>query len=139
MSQTPAGTLLLALAEAVAEDLAPVATLALLKHPLVGGEGAERLAWLDAARDLDLALRGPRPRAGLVGLDERIATVEPRLIDRDRAARAWAHLRPRLAAAAQFLQMRPRSPTSPPRCAPPPTRSPDRPRGAGPTAAPPPT
>ena len=101
LSQTPAGTLLLALAEAVAEDLAPVATLALLKHPLVGGEGAERLAWLDAARDLDLALRGPRPRAGLAGLDERIATVEPRLIDRDRAARAWAHLRPPLAAAAQ--------------------------------------
>jgi ATP-dependent helicase/nuclease subunit B len=53
------------LAETVAEDLAPVATLALLKHPLVGGEGPDRLAWLDAARDLDLALRGPRPRAGL--------------------------------------------------------------------------
>ena len=43
--------------------------LALLKHPLVGGEGDERLAWLDAVRALDLALRGPRPAAGLAGLD----------------------------------------------------------------------
>jgi len=102
LSQTPAGTLLLALAEAVAEDLAPVATLALLKHPLAG-EGEGRLAWLDAVRDLDLALRGPRPRAGLAGLDERIATIDPRLIDPARASRAWAALRPRLAAATQIL------------------------------------
>jgi ATP-dependent helicase/nuclease subunit B len=103
LAQTAAGTLLLALAEAAAEDLAPVATLALLKHPLVGGEGAERLAWLDAVRDLDLALRGPRPRAGLAGLDERIATVDKRLIDPPRAQRAWARLRPALSDAAQML------------------------------------
>ena len=43
--------------------------LALLKHPLVGGEGEERLGWLDAVRALDLKLRGPRPAAGLAGLD----------------------------------------------------------------------
>jgi ATP-dependent helicase/nuclease subunit B len=103
LSHTPAGTLLLALAEAVAEDLAPVATLALLKHPLVGGEGPERLAWLEAVRDLDLALRGPRPRAGLTGLDDRIATIDKRVIDPPRAQRAWAALRPRLAAATQLL------------------------------------
>ncbi|MDQ3074877.1 MAG: double-strand break repair protein AddB [Pseudomonadota bacterium] len=108
LSQTPAGTLLLALAEAIAEDLAPVATLALLKHPLVGGEdqpdeGAARLAWLAAVRDLDLALRGPRPRAGVAGLDERIVTVDKRSIDPARAQRAWASVRPRLADAAQFL------------------------------------
>ena len=47
--------------------------LRLLKHPLVGGEGDERLAWLEAVRALDLALRGPRPRAGIEGLDERFA------------------------------------------------------------------
>ena len=51
------------------EGLAPVALLALLKHPLVGGEGEERLAWLERVRALDLALRGPRPPAGLAGLD----------------------------------------------------------------------
>src|SRR4029079_15642968 len=68
LSQLAAGTLLLGIASAAAEELAPVALLALLKHPLVGGEGEERLAWLDAVRGLDLKLRGPRPAAGLAGL-----------------------------------------------------------------------
>ncbi len=72
LSQTPPGTLLLALAAAAAERFAPVPLLALLKHPLVkAGEG--RLAWLDGARALDLALRGPRPPAGLDGLSRALA------------------------------------------------------------------
>jgi ATP-dependent helicase/nuclease subunit B len=66
-------------------------------------EAAGRLAWLEAVRDLDLALRGPRPRAGLDGLDERIATIDKRVIDPARASRAWAALRPRLADAMQPL------------------------------------
>jgi ATP-dependent helicase/nuclease subunit B len=70
LSATPAGTLLLAVAGAAVENLAPVPLLALLKHPLVGGEGDKRLAWLEAVRALDLALRGPRPRARIEGLDE---------------------------------------------------------------------
>ena len=69
LSAMPAGTLLLAIVSAAAEELAPVTLLALLKHPLVGGEGDDRVAWLDAARELDLKLRGPRPGAGIVGLD----------------------------------------------------------------------
>ena len=69
LSQTAAGTLLLGIVAAVAEDLAPVPLLALLKHPLVGGEGDQRRAWLDAVRTLDLELRGPRPAAGVHGLD----------------------------------------------------------------------
>src|SRR6185503_15549889 len=45
LSQTPPGTLLLALASAAAERFAPVALLTLLNHPLVmSGEG--RLKWL---------------------------------------------------------------------------------------------
>ena len=70
LSQTPAGTLLLAIAAATVEKLAPVPLLVLLKHPLVGGEGDARRRWLDAVRHLDLTLRGPRPRAGINGLDE---------------------------------------------------------------------
>ena len=69
LSQMPAGTLLLGIAAAAAEELGPVPLLALLKHPLVGGEGDKRLAWLDAVRTLDLRLRGPRPAAGVAGLD----------------------------------------------------------------------
>ena len=68
LSETPPGTLILALAEAGAERFAPVPLLALLKHPLVKA-GDERLAWLDGARSLDLALRGPRPSARLDGLE----------------------------------------------------------------------
>jgi len=82
---TPAGTLLLAVAAAAVENLAPVPMLALLKHPLVGGEGEARLVWLESVRALDLALRGPRPRAGLEGLDERFAE--------ERAGKAWHSIR----------------------------------------------
>ena len=73
LSQAAAGTLLLGIGAVVAEDLAPVPLLALLKHPLVGGEGEKRLAWLEAVRALDLALRGPRPAPGLHGLDTHFA------------------------------------------------------------------
>lgn len=66
LSLQPPGTLLLALAEAAAQRFAPLALLALLKHPLVRAE--DRLRWLDGVRALDRALRGPRPPAGLDGL-----------------------------------------------------------------------
>jgi ATP-dependent helicase/nuclease subunit B len=69
LSVAPPGTLLLGIAGAAAEALAPVALLALLKHPLVGGEGEERADWLETVRTLDLKLRGPRPPAGIAGLD----------------------------------------------------------------------
>ena len=93
LSETPPGTLLLGIAAAVAEDLAPVPLLALLKHPLVGGSGEERLQWLDAVRLLDLALRGPRPAPGLGGID---AHIEERRRDRRHrgCAEAWQQLRP---------------------------------------------
>ncbi len=74
LSQTPPGTLLLALATAAAERFAPVPLLALLKHPLVRA-GDERLDWLDGVRALDLALRGPRPPAGLNGLADHLRSA----------------------------------------------------------------
>ncbi|MGF7148047.1 ATP-dependent helicase/nuclease subunit B [Sphingomonas zeicaulis] len=84
LSMTPPGALLLGLADAAAQRLAPPALLAVLKHPLVrAGEG--RLAWLEGVRALDLALRGPRPAEGSAGLaaflresDERTAKLRER-------------------------------------------------------------
>jgi ATP-dependent helicase/nuclease subunit B len=85
LSAMPAGTLLLGIASAAAEDLAPVPLLALLKHPLVGGEGDDRVAWLGRARALDLKLRGPRPPAGIGGLNVHFGEL-----------REWAKVRPRV-------------------------------------------
>jgi ATP-dependent helicase/nuclease subunit B len=68
---TPPGRFLLAVAQCLADDFAPVALLDLFKHPLAqAGEG--RLRWLDEVRDLDRRLRGPRPAPGLAGIDAAI-------------------------------------------------------------------
>ncbi len=85
LSATPPGTLLIGLAEAAAEAFAPVALLGVLKHPLLA-PGDQRLPWLDGARRLDLALRGPRPPAGLSGITQYLASGE----DRARRLRATA-------------------------------------------------
>lgn len=71
------GTLLTVLAEAAAQDFAPLGLLALLKHPLVRS-GPGRGEWLDGVRALDRALRGPRPAPGLDGIDAHLATGERR-------------------------------------------------------------
>lgn len=68
---TPPGALLLALVEAAARGFTPVSLLAVLKHPLVRS-GEARLAWLDAVRRLDFALRGVRPAPGLDGIAARV-------------------------------------------------------------------
>jgi ATP-dependent helicase/nuclease subunit B len=89
LSVTPPGTLLLAIVEAAAERFAPVPLLALLKHPLVqAGEG--RTAWLDRVRDLDRALRGPRPAPGL-------GAIPPEPEDYPRVVAWWPDVRDMLA------------------------------------------
>jgi ATP-dependent helicase/nuclease subunit B len=88
LSATPPGALLLALAEAAAEGFAPVPLLALLKHPLVRA-GEERLAWLDGARLLDCALRGPRPAAGLDGVTAHLANGVGRDAQARQRAQGW--------------------------------------------------
>lgn len=85
LSEQPSGTLLLALATAAADRFAPISLLALLKHPLVSaGEG--RGTWLNTVRQLDIALRGPRPRPGLEGISEHLAEIITNARDTDRAA-----------------------------------------------------
>ncbi|MEH3158162.1 MAG: double-strand break repair protein AddB [Sphingomonas taxi] len=86
LSILPPGTLLLALAEAAAQRFAPMALLALLKHPLVRNvplDRTVRLAWLDGVRTVDRALRGPRPAAGLDGIMGHL------LANRRERAAAW--------------------------------------------------
>ena len=88
LSQVAAGTLLLGIASAAAEELAPVPLLALLKHPLVASDDEKRAEWLDHVRVLDLAFRGPRPPAGIAGLDARFAEKD--------AMRSWSAVRERV-------------------------------------------
>ncbi|MEP7221129.1 MAG: double-strand break repair protein AddB [Novosphingobium sp.] len=90
LTQTPAGRLFLQLAEVMATNAAPVPLMAVLGHPLAGhgfgeagGEGEDeskrgRAAWLDFARTLDLALRGPRPGPGLEPLRTLVDSREKR-------------------------------------------------------------
>ncbi|HEX4847372.1 MAG TPA: double-strand break repair protein AddB, partial [Novosphingobium sp.] len=84
LSQTTAGRLVLLLAEVAAQQAAPVPLLALLEHPWVRS-GEARAGWLDHARALDLALRGPRPAPGLPPL--RVAVV--RLAKRLPSIQVW--------------------------------------------------
>jgi ATP-dependent helicase/nuclease subunit B len=68
LSETPAAVLLRLLANAVVQQLAPVALLALLKHPLCAA-GLTPAACRAEARELERRrLRGPRPLPGLAGL-----------------------------------------------------------------------
>ncbi|MBK5265729.1 MAG: double-strand break repair protein AddB, partial [Alphaproteobacteria bacterium] len=88
LAELPPGTLLMAVASVAAERFAPVALLALLKHPLVRS-GEERLPWLEQVRRLDLLLRGPRPPAGLAGIDHLLANREPRQESLRAKLREW--------------------------------------------------
>jgi ATP-dependent helicase/nuclease subunit B len=68
LAETPPAVFLRLLARAVAEQLAPVALLALLKHPFAAA-GLSPASCRTAARRLEIAaLRGPRPLGGLAGL-----------------------------------------------------------------------
>ena len=67
LGATPPGALLRLAAEALADELAPAALLALLKHPLVQAGSPERFR--AEVRRLELrVLRGPRPGPGFRGL-----------------------------------------------------------------------
>ncbi len=92
LSATLAGGLVLAIMETLVHQFAPVPLLSLLKHPLVQG-GDARLRWLDQVRALDIALRGPRPAAGIDGITRFLAVGDPRRAETFSQAReAWAEI-----------------------------------------------
>jgi ATP-dependent helicase/nuclease subunit B len=70
LSLTPPAVFLRLSAAMIAERAAPAALLALLKHPLAAC-GLKPVACRAFARQLDIDLRGPRPRAGLKNLARR--------------------------------------------------------------------
>jgi ATP-dependent helicase/nuclease subunit B len=77
LDATPPGVYLRLVAEAAAEGLAPLALIALLKHPLAAG-GVDPPRFRHAARLLELAvLRGPRPASGIAGLRGALGRLEP--------------------------------------------------------------
>lgn len=81
--QTPEGTLILALAEAMANRFAATNIFEIAKHPLVKA-GEERLAWLDETRKLDMLMRGPAEGIGLKAISARLEKenkVEPSTSD----------------------------------------------------------
>lgn len=81
LAESPPAVFLRLLAAAVADGLGPVTLLALLKHPLAAA-GVDPAACRRAARLLEReALRGPRPRGGIVGLRAAIARKQGELGD----------------------------------------------------------
>ena len=79
LAQTPTGAFLRLTADAVAEDLAPIAVLALLKHPLAAAGYAPDMLRRLARRLETSILRGPRPSPGIAGLLDALPEGEPDL------------------------------------------------------------
>lgn len=84
LAEQPAGVLFLTVSQMLAQMLAPLPLLSVLKHPLVhAGDG--RLEWLEHVRALDMVLRGPQMRHGVDAIarlmDEKIQErrAEPKL------------------------------------------------------------
>jgi len=72
LNRTPPGVFLRLVLDLAASGLAPVPLLAALKHPLASG-GLPSVAFRDLARQLEQAIRGPRPAPGLAGLRAALA------------------------------------------------------------------
>ncbi len=84
LNRTPPGVFLRLVLDLAASGLAPVPLLAALKHPLASG-GLAPVAFRDLARQLEQAIRGPRPAPGLAGLRAALAGERiglPRFVDR---------------------------------------------------------
>ena len=81
LAETPPAVFLRLIANAIDAQLAPVALLAVLKHPLAAA-GLSTAECRARARTLEIAsLRGPRPPAGITGLRETTAKASPEIQD----------------------------------------------------------
>src|SRR3954447_21480080 len=80
LNRTPPGAFLRLVLDLAESGLAPVPLLAALKHPLAAG-GMARETLRHRARQLEDALRGPRPAPGFTGLKTALAKSKPVLRD----------------------------------------------------------
>lgn len=88
LAHTPPAVFLRLLAVTIAEDLAPVSLLALLKHPLAAA-GLAPAACRHLARQLETrCLRGPKPEPGLPGLRRAVGEEPDLALFIDRIERA---------------------------------------------------
>ncbi len=84
LNRTPPGVFLRLVLDLAARQLAPVPLLAALKHPLASG-GLAPVVFRDLARQLEQAIRGPRPAPGFAGLRAALASERSglaRFVDR---------------------------------------------------------
>jgi ATP-dependent helicase/nuclease subunit B len=84
LARTPPGAFLRLVLDMAESELAPVPLLAALKHPLAAG-GMAREEFRELARELERAIRGPRPAPGIAGLRAALINKPPplrRFIDR---------------------------------------------------------
>lgn len=78
MDRTPPGVFLRLVLDLAASELAPVPLLAALKHPLAAA-GLAPAVFRDLTRQLEHAIRGPRPGPGFSGLKGALPRGEGRL------------------------------------------------------------
>ena len=101
LAETPVGAFLRLACDCAVQGAAPVALLALLKHPLAAG-GQAPGQFRRAVRTLERALlRGPRPAPGLAGLQAALATADrrqPAIADERAGLRRWLARFERMAA-----------------------------------------
>ena len=132
LADTPPAALLRALVTAVDESFAPVALLALLKHPLCT-LGGDRAALLDATRRLDRkCLRGLKPTPGMPAIR---AHIEKAKFGDPADRRAVETLIDRLDAATSEFAVLMEAGATPPPCSTPASKLPKgspRPRRCGP-------
>ncbi|MGH7064092.1 MAG: double-strand break repair protein AddB [Stellaceae bacterium] len=79
LARTPPGAFLRLVLGLAESGLAPVPLLAALKHPLTAG-GLAPAAFRELTRELEKAIRGPRPAPGVAGLREALGSGQWRLL-----------------------------------------------------------
>lgn len=92
LTELPVGSWLIGLAEMARDNMAPVALLSMLKHPIMAAAmPADKLRASIYLLD-ELVLRGPRPAGSFKGLRDAISTLHEKKTTEKQALLAWLDL-----------------------------------------------